>query len=561
MSEPVRQELSHFFVRNFIANDNSWIQLSPLNFSELKPFVYNKGSNINSVHKTTYWYCHNRNGTGCKFAIKKESFEHNNDIREVFFYKNKHNHEMDESSITISNKYAAHIEANEKIKKELKENNIAPKILLHTLRKEYTTLSTQTLRNKISYQKRQLFAPDSDLTVDIIAEICNKVANGDIIINHAYANQTLFVFTAYKDNLHYLCNNFTLHVDTTFDVFELDSKVMICGITDANCVFHPLASLICNTEDIKSYNYMFCHLLKAFNDVVKKPLAIMCTMSDCGSAVLASLETNFPGVPHKLCWYHILKRLRIKIPEKSDIAMRFYKNLYFLNTITSKDHFEKCFALFKKANDEACTTEQIAYLDMRLYSNINWAECISLFAPCTNNSLESINRHLKEALHHSGRVRFTIGIPGVINYLTTLSKKKFSELPTYTSKETAVVLKDDTIHTFKDDESNMKYTIFIHSSNAPAPLDIFKILKESIFVSLDATVEMFDKFSCVFSRNDISSYRDIWCTCYYFVKHKKCGHCYYMFQLLNQTDQIQQCIEIKQFKKCGRKPNSLARNY
>ena len=132
---------------------------------------------------------------------------------------------------------------------------------------------------------------------------------------------------------------------------------MICGLTDANSMFHPLASLICNQEDIETYNYLFAELLGIFNDRIKTPLNICCTMSDCGPAVLTALEANFPDVLHKLCWYHVFKRLRLKIPEKSTIASQFYKNMNFLNTMTNKNQFDKCIALFKQSNAEICTTE------------------------------------------------------------------------------------------------------------------------------------------------------------------------------------------------------------
>lgn len=85
------------------------------------------------------------------------------------------------------------------------------------------------------------------------------------------------------------------------------------------------ASCLITKEDTPSFVWVFKTFLKAMHG--KEPI---CLITDQDPAIMNAIEEVFQHTNHRLCMWHIMKKMPEKIGEFSGIALLFFRLMFLL---------------------------------------------------------------------------------------------------------------------------------------------------------------------------------------------------------------------------------------
>lgn len=451
--------------------NSGWQELPFNTWALLKHFTYPRDTYAGNTRTTTTRYC-KFEGEGdhccnCKFKLRavtyvplgenddqnvQEVYDESSEScssmggvneKTVYHLKGFHNHEFDQNIVKDGELRDLHDELNQFIKnKLLKLQSNCGDILLsvreHSQFKE-SIFSDQVIRKKITRFKGVVHTRDTQLTKLIVEDILKQIPISNVTTYTDFNDEKFNVFVGFDQNIALLANNFTLHADTAFNIFIANIEMKICGLSDATSKFHPLALLICNNENTESYNILFFKFKEMYANKTSAQLRIQATVTDWGTALLYSLNLHFPDVPRKRCWFHLKQNIQsqIKLLDRNskELVEQLGKDIAYLHRIISYDKFVVFSKIFRDFWEDKVTPTSKVWLISNLIDQHNWIECVSVFAPATNNALESTNGHLKHHICKSGKVTFKIGLLKTVKYFKRfLENHTFAQEPLYTQE-------------------------------------------------------------------------------------------------------------------------------
>ena len=368
-----------------------------------------------------------------------------------------------------------------------------------------------------------------------------------------------------KNSLVLLSEAQNISIDSTYKVIDIGYPVVVVGMTDANQSFVLLAVGIVSDETMETYLWILNVLRRECEKcgLIFKPRNLI---ADLAPQITQALHQFEPGCFRRHCWFHVLKAMRtVTAGLHALFKDEIMSDIFFLQLISCKTLFEKGWALFlEKWRQQRQTQECIAQLNQQYYlTNGNWYEGCAVHSPSTNNALEKFNQTIKS--RYTNRKRLTIlefirlGVAVAEDY--AFEKER---VPSKVRYNEAALCRDDygndmIFQPVGNMEGHINY-LFIGTSETEREMAelLGRKLENLDFATLNDFRDLLSKTVIVSARSSIESLTDVFCSCWGFVKKKKCRHVYLFLTRLGKKELLNsELIFVK--NKRGR-PKSVKRN-
>lgn len=484
-------------------------------------------------------------------------YAHDSETRK-YYIKNRHFH--DDSVVEEESKRLLPDDA-EKYKEVISEclqSHITNfQVILATLEERLKKKITdkRQLTNMIAYMKSKVFTPNRNLTVDRLRIECNKVSSSEISCHVDASPSHYRVYIGFRDRYEHLFKNQPFHIDATFKVLCNDFVILIGGITDACGRLFVTSVLICNSENKDNVDYMLEAMSSEARQQHNKSLDLSCCVSDAGGAILSSLESHFSNTPRKWCFFHMKKALKSKVKcvdtSNKQLKEQIIDILCSIARFPTKETFEFACAMFQSEYQEKLDPISFANIARDILNNPAVSESTCVFAPGTNNCVESLNGKIKTLVTAGRRMDTVQFIRFFIKWhQDTKGDDYFNPKPTYYSTD-----RELGYHEYKGliNRNKKKYYIFAHTTIDKTAANILDCYIERNFWSLVEMVGFFSKCAVVTSDSKITTFKAVTCTCRAFVKRNVCCHVWYVISSEKRLEVIDLPLEDKKGTKPGRK--------
>lgn len=397
---------------------------------------------------------------------------------------------------------------------------------------------------QVIHRHRKRLLNDEDITLRKVTELCEEInrvrAEKDCGDSKAYTadlvlkrGETKVLITA-KNSLILLSKAQNVHIDSTYRVVDLGYPVIVFGVTDANQSFVLIAIAIVSDEKMETYLWVLDVLRRECEmcGITFKPKNLI---ADLAGQITLALEQFEPGCLRTHCWFHVSKGMRILTKGllpcfrgdiRSDIA--------FLQLLNSRTLFKKGWALFfDKWRQMRPTEECVTQLNKNYYlTNQNWYEGYAVHSPSTNNALEKFNSTVKSRYVNWARMSILefirLGVEAVEDYAFPSEKVPFERH----YNETAICQDDySKSMIFKQIGSMEGHINYLFVGKSEAEREMCELLGRKLenldFTTFNEFKDLLSNAAIVSVKDDgIQSLADIFCSCWHFVKKKKCKHVY-----------------------------------
>ena len=202
--------------------------------------------------------------------------------------------------------------------------------------------------------------------------------------------------------------------------------------------------------------------------------------SDGATAFKNALYEHDPGALWLNCYTHSSNNNSKKLPKITDqLHTKILRDIEFLQLMYSKDFFDLASKLFIEKYEKSKIKEVEKFLEYfqknKLQKDSNWYEGAALFAPSTNNAIESMNSNLKTNYlegHQLPLFRFLLKCKQVI--------KDQIEIVVRMKPKYGYLIKETPVYPIKDLRlSNLKtiyYFKFNKESKVPHDINISEML-------------------------------------------------------------------------------------
>jgi len=539
-----------------------WIYLDD-NTSAYHNFIHlwqkTKIYTANQLTKVIY-QCKNRKKHGCVCQIREEKF-YSGAINYYQAYSHKYqciNNIQDDDCISSAIRFAID-------KNMVKAFDIKQYLSCNNIVKNALQINDKVIYNIISYENKKRQKSMPYLTTDILLRKSNEMnslllSNNDKVIVKCETNP-IRIFFSTENRIKELEKAKNIHIDGTYKVNDLNYPLICMGYSDICGTFHLIALAIIETESSAMYSWVLNKLIfeSEVYGIVFNPEACI---ADCADAISLGLEDVLPHCKRIHCWAHVLRRLKLKCKMLKDKSKEILDDIYFLQLMFDEKTFDSGAELFYAKWSQHRESKSIAdYIKKEYFiKNRNWYEGFNVFAPSTNNCIESFNRTLKRRYLKYSKKPLLVFMELILNiFEDSLSSKKqiFDKMQYY---EASLVTTEHTTFIFDLLQTDSKSKIYyINDKN------ISQETKVNISGKLFGCFKTFNEFKDFYKANtflivdhELLSYENIRCTCRFFLKTKKCVHIYLYLKKSNNLSIIDQSLVSK--KKSRGRPKKVKHN-
>ena len=426
------------------------------------------------------------------------------------------------------------------------------------------TLNIRSIYNLISNNKQLFGRSNSKIHSLDVRALCFKLETPETVympyVFH-YTSCPLVVCISSKCLLKKLCSATVLHIDATYRLIDCNYPVVILGFSDLNrSFFHSVIAIIeTESEDVYTSILNSITLECAKLGEVFNPSVIV---ADNAAAISVASQKCFPDIKRVNCWAHIWRLMEKNLRFDSRFRDRLTNEIHFLQSIFDQTLFNQGMMLFVSKwsqIDEVSEFIQI-FTQRYLECNSNWNEAFDIFSPSTNNCLEKFNATIKSRYMKMLRLDILSFIKKACliteehNLATPVISKMVYNEPDMES------ISDVALFTFQEltyFESSTFYT-FAERLISPAEMSLIKSRLFREFATFNEFKAFYTDFVIVKVCDEIINWKSIICSCYKFVKHKKCLHVFLMLKKKEELDLID--INFLVHKKAKGRPKKLRAN-
>lgn len=510
---------------------------------------------------TEYRHCKYRD-LGCKSKVKTKSFIGENETDCLYYLKTRHFHDFDLYRSIVKKERISN-----------KENEVWNKCIIEVFdekkqgfdlikEKIETALGkkitdTRKLSNKIHYIKNTVYLPNRLLTLDMLKEAC-RVASSNTISTHASGDTNDYrIYVGFKMSYIHMFENRPFHLDTTFKLLTTNFVVIIAGVTDASGSFCTVGALFCKAENIANIDYLVTTISDEAREMhADKTIDISCCVTDAGNANIHVLNNRFSTTPKKWCYFHLNKQLNqhIKIKDGLDKSKKS-TIISVLNAITmlpSLDLFNLASEKFLGEFEQDLKPPSVEYVKLSVLGQENVAEATDLFAPSTNNAVESLNGKIKRHITKGRKMETLEFMNYFIDWISSTGNKHYFALkPIYGASDRKL---DPWILVGTIKKRAHTHTIFSIKEQSRTPQEIISKFLSNDFWAIYDMVAFFKQYAIVTTSKKAATYKDIVCTCYAFVKTNVCPHIWNVVESIKElSDLVDTVLDGKIGSKVGRK--------
>ena len=362
-----------------------------------------------------------------------------------------------------------------------------------------------------------------------------------------------------------LSEAYNVHIDATYKVIDIGYPVIVLGMTDVNQRFVLLALAIVSDEKMETYFWVLDVLRRECEKygLIFKPKNLI---GDLAPQISQAIQQFEPECLRTHCWVHVLKGMN-KVMKGLPRCLKeeIISDIFFLQLISSKALFEKGWALFLEKWQQIRQTEEcIVQLNQNYrLNNSNWYEGYAVHSPSTNNALERFNLTIKTRYTNWGRMNvlefIRLGVAAVRDYAFESEK-----VPMKMQYNEVAICQDD--HgdgmVFKQLGCIEGYINHLFAGTSEVEMEKGELLSRKLetldFPMFNEFKELLSGSSIVSAKSDVQSLADVFCSCRYFVKRKKCKHIYLFLTRLRRKELLNSELILVKNKR-GR-PKSIKKN-
>lgn len=442
------------------------------------------------------------------------------------------------------------------VKKYFDQGIKTPSIIYNLLVKEIEGLTIKNIYNTIYYLKQGNHKKNPSTK-----DINNYVNNGDnedyIIRKDVQSGASFKVLITKSELVDAMRFTKNIHIDSTYRLVQGGYPVIVIGITNTEKSFKLLAISICAKEDTESYHWCFEEIKSICNErSINLDLKVL--IADGATQITNATEISFPQAERVLCWAHVCRNIKdlVKKVDKT-FEDHIMEDIYFLQLQSSNILFNLAIRLFYVKWSEFDHLKDFLdkFLQNHILFNSTWYEGVNVHFPSTNNALERFNLTIKDK--YAGWEQKCL-----FNFID-ISKKMLDDQTKSLDTNSMININYNDVHTtfkyhFIFVEETENYNSYLVTKLPPfsteEPLLIRKAKEAYLWHSISEMKEFYYKYPIIKAKSEILTYFDFYCTCYSFLKDKKCQHVYVFLKDKNKLNIVELDLLYPK-KKRGRKPN------
>lgn len=482
-----------------------------------------------NIKQTVYsFYC---SGFGedfvCDAKIKVYEIH---EVHKFFVYKNDiEHHEQCLNTISMHNG----IKHRDLVMQLHNKGIIKPYHICQELTSLNVSLSAQQVSRIIYRNKRR----NAETTLPNLFKLCDLLISEsrNVYIARELSRQNPMILLSHRDLLLNSKLAVNLHIDGTYKLVDLGFPVIVMGTSDTKGSFHLLAIAIVGEESSESYSWC---MNQVFNFYAKLNIMFypVHVIADAAPQITRAQKDIFPEALRITCWAHVwrnMSKLINSLPKAFQDELA--SDIHFLQRSRDRSVFIKAVDLLKQKWSNFNSVNQTVVRLVALYcteDSFSWFEGFSIFAPSTNNALERFNRTIKDKYVNWNRSNLTDFIrvaKEIICDQANISNQKalfnpFSSMEY--DKAEYMNISGFNLKLLDSQDNKQRYATIPLEELGNDNSNILLSLKTSSFESLAQMRAILDKYSIVSVEIPLNSYKNVTCSCYTFLKHKRCSHVY-----------------------------------
>lgn len=505
------------------------------------------------------FYCLNKGNFCCEAAIKLHICIHTNTIKE-FFTLNKHNEECEGYSPSPELKGKVIELIKDGITKPWEiEKKLAANGLTTNREKIYSIKNYLNKWNNFNKNTTLLSLKDNiESILENSKQHLKEVDLTPIIISDVSSPSDFKIMMTNYRNLKRVSQASHFHLDATYKCITTGHIVIVVGFSDLKKSFNLVSlSIVCN-ESSNTYEWIL-RTVKNETEKLDLEFSPKSITADNAPQITQAIR-NFNSTIIRLnCWYHTQKNIKDIFRLKSELNKKVLEDIFFIQLATSKKEFEQVLELFiNKWRDFPELGEGIKKIVTCHFKKNNlWFEGACLHAPSTNNSLERFNRTIKERYLNRAAVGITEFISLSVEIIDDTSKNTnpVLEKPIY---DDSTIMKESFNCNFKEVENinEKKIIIYYKDCNTDLEVDNYVEYARNGYTSLSDYKKAKENVAFLECSTEIKCWRDLVCSCYKYLKEKKCEHVFHFLKQIKRLDVIENII-IPLKTQRGRKKNKI----
>lgn len=442
-----------------------------------------------------------------------------------------------------------------------------PSFIEKELRKRNIDITTHKI-SQIIYNRHAKY---KNPTIKDLLNVCNEILLKDeMLIHHELSAGTTKIIISNKNLLLKSKAFKNFHLDGTYKLIDLGYPVLVFGASDNLGSFHLMAIAICDNESADSYIWCVKSLIQFYN-VLNLDFNPENVIGDAAPQITVMQETLFPRALRTICWAHVWRNMSKNINLlPRNYRDEFSNDIKFLQLSACQDQFDTGINLFelKWTNFELLTPIITEFKKNYLTGkNSHWFEGYYIFGPSTNNSLERFNRTIKEKYvgwKRNGILNFLKIASEIINDQTSIKKNcsgsSFTEIEYCSTSFTNTIGFE--LLPLQSTSLCDKFIIINSDKSAISDFELknnLNLIKMNKFTNFRDFKNIISKYPILSAKPALTSYIDVTCTCWSFMKQKGCSHIYKYLSDRNRLDVISVTL-LKTKIKRGR-PKKISKNH
>jgi hypothetical protein len=301
---------------------------------------------------------------------------------------------------------------------------ITPNVALRKLSETSSLLPSKTqLSYFISNLKRQREGP-STVSLSELWTMCENFSaepesrdKGFVLAKQFdFDAQTFRIAISSKTLLELSTKRNHLHADATYKVNWNGFPLIVIGTTDRHRKFHAVLICISSNETSVDYAFAFGSLKDGVEVYCDSSLQVTTIVSDAAGAISKGAKEVFGDqTVIIMCWFHVLKAARKKMPIEHCAAIVY--DLKVLQLAPSVKIFDQASSLFVEKWSEIAPNFITDFKTTWLDQNRNWFEGAMRDTPGTNNPEEGFFGNFKRDFTQRKRVGIGRFFNAVIGYV------------------------------------------------------------------------------------------------------------------------------------------------
>lgn len=430
-----------------------------------------------------------------------------------------------------------------------------PRDIYNLLVKEGIDAPMKNIYNVISRVNVKIARSQSNFSISDLVELCqlSEYNNNEEAFILAFDTSPVKVLFTHKKLLESLYKSQNVHIDATYKLNIYGFPVIVVGISDLNRKFCCSAICIAQTEDSDTLSWILKKLLPNDKNVTTVPSKNF--IGDCAKQITSAVQEYGNDSLRTCCWAHVNRLIDKSISKLLSIFKEdATEGIYFLQSLTSRELFEKGMSLFLKKYDSFRQTKSFCADFKTLYvdDNSTWYEAYDPHNPSTNNALERFNLTIKSKYLNWTKV----DLAGFFEISCKILNDYSKMMP---SLDKILYTKDELTaegYSFTEIRNSNGKIFLLVTKRDIEPTDTVKSLFYSEFETFDCFYDFYSSLTFLTTSSQVKTWKDIICSCTHFAKKKKCDHVFAYLKETKKTSLVEiPLINLK--SKRGRKPKNI----